>query len=260
MQLRLFCFQGYRDILEVGALLHDIGKIGVPDAILLKPGRLSADERRIMESHTRIGCEIVSSSFGSPDLTQLVRGAQCRYEDSQSGKTNLPIGSRLLAVADAYDAMTSDNHYRKAASHEQAAEELRSNAGSQFDPQIVEHFLRTITDNPTPLQLRTGAVSSDLALSLGAQMEALVTALESQDLPAIATVAGRVRKAAATRSASDIAGKAQQLEAALDSESDFVEAAQIASELVDLCRATQAALLHKPVESEIKTEPPEVIS
>lgn len=236
--------------LEMAALLHDIGKIGVPDAILLKPGRLSEDERRIMDSHTRIGCEIVQSSFGSAELTRLVKGAQRRYdatlESEDSGSSDIPIGARLLAIADAYDAMTSEKHYRNAMSHQQAAEELRRNAGTQFDPKLVEHFLKIAADLSRPSTLNITLNSSELALSLGAQMEALVTALEAQDLPAISSVAARVRKAATAQSATNISGKAQELEQALHAEADFVVAMQIASELVDLCRSTQAALLHRP--------------
>ena len=150
-----------------------------------------------------------------------------------------------MAIADAYDSMTSDNHYRAALSPEDAKEELRRHAGTQFDPELVERFLSIVNHTPSTQNQRRATTSSELALSMGAQMESLVSALDSQDLKVIAGVAGRLRKVAVSQSATEISSKAEELEQSLDNDDDYVSSMQIASELLDLCRATQAALLHR---------------
>jgi diguanylate cyclase (GGDEF)-like protein/putative nucleotidyltransferase with HDIG domain len=119
------CYQ-----LEVAALLHDIGKLGVPDAILLKPGPLTAEEWKIMRAHERMGVEIVSSAFTAPDIAQAVRTHHAWYGGNPRDP-GLPVGdaiplpARVLAIADAYDAMVSDRVYRRGRTRDQAVAELR---------------------------------------------------------------------------------------------------------------------------------------
>jgi HD-GYP domain-containing protein (c-di-GMP phosphodiesterase class II) len=132
-----------RDV-EIGSMMHDIGKIGVPDAILLKPGRLSPEEFEIVKRHPVIGEEILKPMqhplFEIP--RQIVRWHHERvdgkgYPDGLKGE-EIPIEARITFVADAYEAMTSERPYRDALPQEDAFEELACNAGSQFDPDIVE--------------------------------------------------------------------------------------------------------------------------
>jgi response regulator RpfG family c-di-GMP phosphodiesterase len=128
-----------------GALLHDVGKIGVRDSILLKPGKLTAAEWVEMKKHPRIGYEILQNiDFLSP-AAEIVLCHQERwdgrgYPNGLNG-TGIPIGARIFAVVDTLDAMTSDRPYRKALSFDIALEEIRSGAGTQFDPNVVEAFL-----------------------------------------------------------------------------------------------------------------------
>ncbi len=136
-------------IMEAAALLHDIGKIGVPDAILLKPGELTDDEWLVMEQHDRIGTEIINSAFECGELTAIVQNHHAYFDgtDESFGETKylrIPLRARLLSIADAYDAMTSDRPYRKALSTEFAFKELRKCAGKQFDPNLVELLIRAI--------------------------------------------------------------------------------------------------------------------
>lgn len=109
--------------LEIAALLHDIGKIGVPDAILLKNGPLSLDEWEVMRQHDRIGVEIVRASFDCESVTSIVESycahfAGTRNRPGLPSGDAIPVGARVLAIADAYDAMTTDRPYRKVLSHE----------------------------------------------------------------------------------------------------------------------------------------------
>lgn len=129
-----------------GALLHDVGKIGVPDAILLKPGPLTPEEWEIMRSHVEIGYQMLRHiPFLEPAL-DIVRYHHERWD----GKgypcglkaAEIPLAARIFAVCDTFDAMLSDRPYRKGRSYEEVREEIRQKAGSQFDPAVVEAFLR----------------------------------------------------------------------------------------------------------------------
>jgi len=125
-----------------GALLHDIGKIGIPDSILLKEGPLDADEWRVMRTHPEIGHRIVSSVPFMAEAAELVLCHEERYDGSGyprglAGKA-IPLWARLFAVIDALDAITSDRPYRKAQSFEAAMRTIESVAGTQFDPVAVQ--------------------------------------------------------------------------------------------------------------------------
>jgi putative nucleotidyltransferase with HDIG domain len=128
-----------------GALLHDIGKIGVPDAILLKPGKLTAEEWAEMRKHPQTGFNILKSVdfLGVP--AQIVLAHQERwdgegYPHALAGDA-IPIGARIFAIADTYDAMTSDRPYRKGGTGEAARAEIAKYAGTQFDPRCADAFL-----------------------------------------------------------------------------------------------------------------------
>lgn len=133
-----------RDHLEVAALLHDVGKIGVPDHILLKPARLTAEEQAFMKRNRDHARDILSSCCASQDVLDIVYYAPAWYdgrtEEFDRRGSELPIGARVLAIVDAFDAMTSDHVYRRAVSRERAMAELFEYAGSQFDPDLIRHF------------------------------------------------------------------------------------------------------------------------
>lgn len=132
-----------RDIIEVAALLHDIGKIGVPDSVLLKPAALTRDEMAVMDQHRRTGVEILRASCASPAILDIVTWANAWYggrAEQPRLATDIPLGARMLSIVDAFDAMTSDQVYRRAFSRERAFSELFHNAGTQFDPDLVKIF------------------------------------------------------------------------------------------------------------------------
>lgn len=143
-----------RDIAELCLLakFHDIGKVGVPDKILFKPGPLNLDEIAEMRRHSEIGFRIAKSA---PDLAPVADWI-LKHHEWWNGKgyplglkgEEIPLECRILAIADAYDAMTSDRPYRKAMTHDSAVGELKRFAGVQFDPDLVFHFLEQLGKHP----------------------------------------------------------------------------------------------------------------
>ena len=133
-----------------GALMHDIGKIGVPDSILLKPGPLTAAEWIEMRKHPEIGYRILESIEFLKPAAEIVLAHQerwdgCGYPRRLAGE-QIPLGARIFMICDTLDAMTSDRPYRKAATFAQAREEISRCAGTQFDPRCVEAFA-TLSDD-----------------------------------------------------------------------------------------------------------------
>ena len=130
---------------EYGFLLHDIGKIGIPDKILQKKGSLSPSERRLLETHTVLGEQLMSGvALLQGQGLQVVRHHHERWDGAgypdAVGEAEIPLGARVFAVADALDAMTSDRPYRRAGTWAHAAAEIISESGRQFDPQVVDVF------------------------------------------------------------------------------------------------------------------------
>jgi len=133
-------------IIRRGALLHDIGKIGVPDAILLKPGPLTDEERAVMRRHPEWGERILSGIPFLAGAAEIVCAHQERwdgkgYPRELQGET-IPLGARIFAIADTFDAITSDRPYRAARPYATARAEIEAGSGTQFDPRAVEAFVR----------------------------------------------------------------------------------------------------------------------
>ena len=146
-------------LLSTAALLHDIGKIAVPDQILLKPGRLDSNETLLLRQHPVIGEQIVRRSAMLRECAPIIRHHHERwdgagYPDCLAG-TRIPLGARLFALADTLDAMTSDRCYRSALTLEQARAEVARCSSTQFDPDLAQEFL-SVTDDVW-IQLRNQA-------------------------------------------------------------------------------------------------------
>ena len=142
------------EIVQRAATLHDLGKIGVNDGVLRKPGRLSDDEFALIRAHAANGYEILKAAPSFEALLPGIRHHHERYDgrgypDGLSG-SGIPLLARILSVADSYDAMTTDRIYRKALPEEKARAELRDGAGTQFDPVIVEAMLRYLEKRYAP--------------------------------------------------------------------------------------------------------------
>lgn len=131
-----------------GAILHDIGKVGIPDGILLKPGALTAEERSVMMLHPQIADQILSP-LGLPETTLAIplrhheRWDGSGYPGGLAGR-QIPLSARIFAVVDVWDALISDRPYRRAWTEEKAREYIRDQAGVHFDPKVVEVFLGNV--------------------------------------------------------------------------------------------------------------------
>jgi putative nucleotidyltransferase with HDIG domain len=134
--------------LELAALFHDIGKIGVPDSVLLKPARLDEEEFLKMKKHPELSAEILKGFAPFEEAAKFAKHHHERYDgrgypDGMAGE-DIPLYSRIILIADTFDAMTSTRPYRKGLPYEVAFEELREFAGSQFDPNLVEYFIKAM--------------------------------------------------------------------------------------------------------------------
>ncbi len=143
-----------RTTIRIGGYLHDVGKIAIADRILLKPGPLTDEEYREMQRHADIGGSIVQTHEAMTDIARIVRHHHERfdgrgYPDGLKGEA-IPIGARIITVADAFSAMTNDRVYRAAIPPEHAWEEIRRNSGSQFDPTVVEFFEVATSEDLAP--------------------------------------------------------------------------------------------------------------
>jgi putative nucleotidyltransferase with HDIG domain len=140
------CSQGEIDGLNVAGNLHDIGKIGIPDHILLKPNKLTDEEYEFIKKHPVIGSNIVKHLYMWTDEQKIIRHHHERWDGhgypDQLGGEDIPFLSRILAVADVYDAMTSDRSYRKKLKDDDVVKMIKENKGTQFDPKIVSVFLK----------------------------------------------------------------------------------------------------------------------
>jgi putative nucleotidyltransferase with HDIG domain len=132
-------------VIARGAFLHDIGKMAIPDAILLKPSKLQADEQVVMREHCARGYQMLRKIPFLQEAAEIVYSHQEHYDGSgyprQLRGDQIPLGARIFAVADTLDAITSDRPYRKAATFAAARGEIKRCAGTQFDPMVVEVYL-----------------------------------------------------------------------------------------------------------------------
>ena len=155
-----------REAIALAGLFHDIGKLGVPDAILTKPAKLTQQEYELMKHHPADGANIVAKFSRLQGTVPMIRHHHERwdgggYPDHLAGE-EIPVGARIVGLADAWDAMTTDRPYHRALERHEAEEELRRNRGTQFAPAVVDAFFRALNrsriPDADPSELATGAV------------------------------------------------------------------------------------------------------
>jgi len=134
----------FREQLELAALVHDVGKIGVPDRVLLKPGPLNSEEAELMNRHRSVGLEILQGSCATTEVLVIIRDANLWYDGSNlpqgAAGESIPLGARMLSIVVAYEAMMADQVFRRPLTPERALLEIYRNAGRQFDPTLVRKF------------------------------------------------------------------------------------------------------------------------
>lgn len=235
-------------ILEVAALLHDMGKINVPDSILRKPTPLDETEEQRLQEHIRVGVDIIRSAFHCDKLTRIVE--QQRYWfGGTPGEPDLPQGeailleSRILAVANTFESMIAGRPYRKALSRQEAFGELRRLAGTRFDPDIVERFIHAHQQSDRARRETTQPVTRHSALQLGLEIERLTDALDRRDLDLLQSVAGQIRARAEGCQLDAIVQSSGQLETMLATDPEIDRVLTETRRLVELCRDAQQSFL-----------------
>lgn len=146
------------ELLEIASTLHDIGKIAVPESILNKPGPLDAEERAVIQRHPEVGARMLETIDGLREAAPFVLHHQERWDGRRDGPfpgypaglagEAIPLGARIIAVVDCFDAMTTDRPYRRALGKEKAREALLRERGKQFDPRVVDTFLQALEQQP----------------------------------------------------------------------------------------------------------------
>ncbi len=235
-------------VLEIAAVLHDIGKIGVPDSILLKPAKLTEEEWKVMEAHARIGVEIVESSFNSKALADIVRYHHFRYDGAGTPEggpvgEDIPLGARIICIVDAYDAMISNRVYRKGRPAEDAFIELKRCAGTQFDPGLVERFINAQVGWRADSRFMTSDVEGKEALAIGHLTERTMHAFETHDAKVLAESLEKMAKAGELYDLPAIRHLSTELKKLIgDARTDDWDfALPILQDLLDMCLMVQRA-------------------
>ena len=237
--------------LEVAALLHDIGKIGVPDAILKKPGSLNAEEWGIMRKHDSIGGEIVRNALASETIANYIESHHLSFSLKNlavarpGGLSEIPLAARIITVCDAFDAMTHDRVYRKAIPVEEALVELSKNSKNQFDPEVVEilaTYIRSGCHNPT-LGSAAPIFSSRQATAIGQHIEHLCLAIGEEDVDKLQLVINQLREDSVNDTR--VAKVAEQLDLVIDSSCDDLDKVMnLANEMMQMCRESRSSIVN----------------
>lgn len=232
-------------LLEIAGLLHDIGKLGIPDSILNKPDELTDEEWIIVRRHERFGRELIHTSFGNAELDSIVGGYFLPHSQRILEKRDIPVAARILKIVDAFDSMTFDKPYRKGMSQWDAFAELRKYAGVQFDTDLVERVIHVIKLSRKTGEAKPVPLSKSAALSIGLQLERLARALDERDKKGIATIANHIQESASRDGATAISQKARELASDISEDEDLYEVIRGTNELMDLCRSAQRVLLSR---------------
>lgn len=183
----------FMQLIGTSSALHDIGKVGIEDAILLKPGPLTPQEHRRMQAHSRIGEEClkdIERRLGSSNFLRMAREIAAAHHERWDGTGypaglkgwEIPLAARIVAIADVYDALSTKRSYKKAVSHQECVEVLRSEAGRQFDPQLVDVFLE-IAPAFENVARQLGALQESATDRLFSQIDRELAAVQSESTP-----------------------------------------------------------------------------
>ncbi len=248
------CLLNKRDLyrLEICALLHDIGKIGVPDAILHKPGKLTDEEWAIMRRHDQIGVEIVRSAFASEDVAEIIRSHHMSYAP-QDGSLS-PLGnredvlleSRIITACDALDSMLTDSVYRRAMSMDAAIREMQRCTPDQFDPVVVDLLVDYVKSPAFQANYTTKVdLPARSVAAIGRHLEGLYDAVANEDIGQLRHVVEAIRQDRDVNQVDEILDTAIKLDTAISQMNEFEDVLDLANEMMQLCRSTRATFLER---------------
>ncbi len=227
-------------ILEVAALLHDIGKISVPDEILTKKSALSDAELVTMSYHLRRGVEIIENSFHSSELTGILKyrgawyGGTPNKPEIPSGE-NIPLRSRIIHAATAYDSMITGGLYRQAKPIDEALAVLRENSPAQFDPLIVARLTEIVTARKEEREYMMPNENEIKALRIGLEIEKLICAAEAEDMALMNDLAKSLAKDATTLEIPELAYPAAVLGESIEKGKNMAELLPLVIDIISEC-------------------------
>ncbi len=247
-------------VLEVAALLHDIGKIGVPDSILTKTTDLTSQELTTVNYHLQRGADIMEHAFHSSELTIIIKYIYAWYSgtpgrsDLPTGE-NIPLRSRIIFAATAYDSITTDSVYREGKSPKEAIEEMKENSPAQFDPWVVSRIEEIITARQEERQYMIPNADEIKALKIGLEIEKLICAAEAEDIALMSMLAATLAKEAANLDIPEVAYPAAVLNENIENGKKLSELITSINEIIYECnkhtghrfiQAKQTKPDHKP--------------
>jgi hypothetical protein len=194
-----------------------------------------------MRDHERRSVDVIASTFLSPELVEIVKHHSHRYDGSSSHDPSLPkekdipLGARILNIADAFHAMVSHRPYRRARSYEEAFKELRRCAGTQFDPDLVEHFVEVVSARDESRRKAKEPVSDSLKLEIGREVEKIFVAVNTSSFSALSVSAEHLATRATQLGLTQIADTALEIEKAAVENRDQMQIVQLTSKLLQLC-------------------------
>jgi len=241
-------------LLEIAALLHDVGKIGVPDAVLYKPGPLNEQEWEIMNRYNEMGLQIVGNTIGSSKILDILRCRHYGYEPSHARpqqklfREGIPVMSRILYVCDVFDSMVSDRAYKERKLIPEALVELFKCSPGQFDEEIVRCLVSHVQEHGYEPTLLSDSVNLDprSAVKIGSYIEVVCQALETGDSETLRETSRSLRTDASKVFAHDLVNATIDLEEAVNVGLPDEQIERIASELMELCRDTRQSLICVP--------------
>lgn len=233
-------------VLEVAGQLHDIGKLGVPDSILSKPDALSPEERKIVREHIRQGVEIVAATCSSRELAEILRHHHAWYGGNPDDPglpvgQDIPLGARILAIADAFSAMVSPRPFPATLTYDEAFEELRRCAGRQFDPELVERFIEVVLARDDTRTTPKPVIPDAVMLEIGQEAERIAVALDHSDYSQLSVLARRLAAVAAEHGIQEVAELASKIVEAAHADGDLLTIASLTKRLVQACRLPSPA-------------------
>lgn len=241
-------------LLEAAGQLHDIGKLGVPDAILHKPGPLTDAEWQVMDDHEHRSVDMIAATFMSTELAEIVKYHGHWYDGSSSKdpfeprKEDLPLGARILHIANAFDAMTSHRPYREARTYAQAYEELRRCAGTQFDPKLVEHFIDVVRARDDSRREDASDLPNSIQLEIGRHVETLLAAVNTATWNYAKLSAGKLACLAEKYDLDAIASVSREVETAVRDNRGQIEMIELTSKLLGVCGSLRVKKNEKGIE------------